>query len=238
VRYRGLKLAGGDSGTHYRVEEAKGVLFLDSLRRRLGDDRFFPLMKDFFAANATKAITAEAFLQKAGVAFEFSEPEDGPAYVASDISRRLASAVLVYGTVREAGANRYAAEQMQSRFLDQYESAVPIYKDFEASDDQMGKRDVIFVGRPETNSALAAWAERLGLDYRGGVFRVAGGAHASEREALVWATKNPLDPSHMVLVIAGNDALRTVKTAQGGRWGSNQYSVYDAGRLTGSGFLK
>jgi len=31
--------------------------------------------------------------------------------------------VIVYGTVREAGANRYAAEQMQARFLNRYEAA-------------------------------------------------------------------------------------------------------------------
>ena len=76
----------------------------------------------------------------------------------------MASAVIVYGTVREAGANRYAAEQMQDRFLDRYESRVPIYKDFEATDDLLRHRDVVFVGRPEANSALALWSGRLGLD--------------------------------------------------------------------------
>ena len=32
-----------------------------------------------------------------------------------------------------------------------------------------------------------------------------------------FAAGNPLDPSHMVLVLAGNDALRTVKLAKSGR---------------------
>ena len=41
-----------------------------------------------------------------------------------------------------------------------------------------------------------------------------GQPHASERDALLLAGKNPLDPAHMVLVVAGNDALRTVKLAE------------------------
>jgi hypothetical protein len=73
--------------------------------------------------------------------------------------------VIVYGTLRDAGANRYAAEQMQSRFLDGYESQVPIYKDFEASDELLRHRDVVFVGRPEANQALARWSTKLHLDY-------------------------------------------------------------------------
>src|SRR5208283_3935744 len=97
--------------------------------------------------------------------FDVPEPGDGPAYLTSDIGRRLATAVIVYGTLRDAGANRYAAEQMQSRFLDQFESRVPVYRDFEASDDLLQHGDVVFVGRPEANSALAAWAGKLGVEY-------------------------------------------------------------------------
>jgi hypothetical protein len=48
------------------------------------------------------------------------------------------------------------------------------------------------------------------------MFRIGGQTHAGEREALILAAKNPLDASHMVLVVAGNDALRTVKAATGG----------------------
>src|SRR5207247_157520 len=140
----------------------------------MGDDAFLKLMTEYFAANTTKTVTAQSFLDKAGVRFGFTDPADGPAYLASDITRRLGSAVIVYGTVREAGANRYAAEQMQVRFLNNHESQVPIYKDFEVSDDLLRHRDVVFVGRPEANSALAAWAEKLGLSYQGAGFQIDG----------------------------------------------------------------
>ena len=233
--YRGLELAPANPMNQFRLEETKGVLFLDGLRRKMGDRAFLKSMSDYYAAHTTKAVSAESFLKQPRVKFHFTGPGDGPAYLVSDIDRRLASAVIVYGTVREAGANRYAAEQMESRYLNMYESAVPIYKDFEASDDLLRHRDVIFVGRPESNSALAAWSGRIGLDYRGAEFRIDGQTCASEREALVLAARNPLDLAHMVLVVAGNDALRTVKAARAEA--PAEYVLLDDGSTPRSGFI-
>ena len=210
IRFRGLQLAPHDA---FRLSEARGVLFLDGLRRSLGDDAFFKLMTGFFAAHAGQPATGAAFLEAAGVSFQVPDPGPGPAYLIENINGRLASAILVYGTGREAGANRYAAERLESRLLDQYESAVPIFKDFEATEELLAHRDVIFIGRPEANSALASWAGRLDLDYSGAAFLLDGTLHASERDALLLAARNPLDAAHMVVVIAGNDALRTVKAA-------------------------
>ena len=216
IQYRGLKLAPDNAMNRFRIEEIKGVLFLDSLRRKLGDDQFLNLLAVWFADHTTKTVSARSFLDKAGVPFEFAEPAEGPAYAVADIGSRLGTAVLVYGTQREAGANRYAAEQLQAQYLNQLESQVPIYKDFEVSDELLAHKDVIFVGRPESNSALAAWAKQIDLDYQAGVFKIENQAHAGEREALGYAARNPQDPSHMVLVVAGNAALGTVKLATGG----------------------
>jgi len=220
-----LWLAGRAPGvTRFRIEETKGVLFLDQLRRKLGDDKFLTLMSDYFAANTTKTVTAQSF----PVAFEFTEPADGPAYSVSDMRGRLGTAVIVYGTQREAGANRYAAEQLQAAYLNQFESIVPIYKDFEVSDDLLAHKDVVFIGRPESNNALAGWSQKLGLDYEAAVFKVENHTYAGEREALAWAAKNPQDAGHMVLVLAGNDALRTVKLATAQRFDQTPYVVTGA----------
>jgi hypothetical protein len=239
ANYRRLKLEPENTAARVQLQEAQGVLFLDSLRRKLGDDKFLQLMTEFFDANTTKTVTAQSFLDKAGVTFTPPDPGSGAVYLTSDIRHRLASAVLVYGTVREAGANRYAAESLQHDFLNLYESQVPIYKDFEATDEVLLHRDVIFVGRPEANSALAAWQQKFGLDYTGASFRVADRVHASERDALLLAAQNPLDPAHMVLVVAGNDALRTVKLARSIRDAEEavEYAVLNDGRKTKSGFL-
>jgi Phospholipase B len=211
AEWRRLQLNHGSATENFYRERTRGVLFLDSLRLKLGDDAFLKLMDDYFAANSTKTVTAQSFLDKAGARLEDIDPPDGPAYVTSDIWPRLASAVIVYGTLRDAGANRYAAEQLQKQFLSRYQSEVPIYKDFEAADDVLRHRDVVFVGRPEANSALAAWSGQLHLDYSGAEFKIDGEVHASEREALILAAENPLDAAYMVLTVAGNDALSTVK---------------------------
>ncbi len=200
-----------DAIQRFAIEEHKGAIFLDRLRRQLGDDRFFRLMRDFFAAHTTKAVTAQAFLDAAGVKFAMPEDPGGPMYLLSDIRRRLATAILVYGTVTDAGANRYAAEQFQKNFLDLLESAVPIRKDFEVTPAELREHDVIFVGRPETNSALAAWQEKIGLDSSGASFRIDGAIHACDTEALALAATNPLDRRRMVVVLQGNNALATVR---------------------------
>ena len=124
---------------------------------------------------------------------------------------------------------------LQNRFFDQFESKAPAYKDFEASGDLLQHRDVVFVGRPEANSALAAWAEKLGLEYRGGALKIDGEWHASEREALLLAARNPLDASHMVLVITGNDALRTVKATRAEA--PSEYVLYSEGAPPAAGFI-
>jgi hypothetical protein len=130
------------------------------------------------------------------------------------MTRRLASAVIVYGTAREAGINRYAAEQLRNGRREQYQQEVPIYKDFEVTDSQLAAKNVIFIGRPESNSALASWAKDLGLDYEAGSFKLDGKSYASERDALVYAAKNPRDAHHMVLVYAGNSPLETARAIQ------------------------
>jgi len=142
----------------------------------------------------------------------------------------------VYGTMAEAGANRYAAEQFQKQFLDSFESEVPIRKDFEVSEQELRQHDVLLVGRPETNSALAAWAKHIGLDYEGSVFRVDEKDHASENDGMLFTSPNPEDARHMVLVAAGNSPLSTVQVTRGGL-GPYQYQIYNAGHAGDSGFI-
>ncbi len=211
IRYRGLKLAPDTPRNRFLLEQARGALFLDALRHKMGDEAFLKLMKDYFAANTTRTVTAQSFLDKAGTSYAFPEPGDGPAYLPGDINERLATAVIVYGTLDNIATNRYAAQQLQKMYRDRGQQDVEIRKDFEVSDADLKDHDVVFVGRPSANSALANWAGRLGLDYHAGVLKLDGKTFASERDSLVYAASNPLNASHMVLVFAGNDPLHTVK---------------------------
>jgi hypothetical protein len=97
--------------------------------------------------------------------------------------------------------------------------------------------DVVFVGRPESNSAFARWSEKLGLEYHGAAFKVNGRVHASEREGLILAAQNPLNAARMVLVVAGNDALSTVK-AQKADLSADEYVVFRNGDQPMKGFIQ
>jgi Phospholipase B len=211
AEFRSLSAAPANPMQSFQLETQKGVLFLDQLRRDLGDESFFKLMKDYFAAHTTQTVTAQSFLDAAGMPFKMPADPGGPMYLASDIRRHLATAILVYGTVTDVGANRYAAEQLQAKYLNEYESQVPIRKDFEVTAEELRTHDIIFVGRPETNSALAEWREKIALDSSGAMFKIHGSTHASETESFAYAAANPLDRTHMVLVLAGNNALSTVQ---------------------------
>jgi phospholipase B-like protein len=236
------------SANWHTLAEAKGVLLLDALRHSMGDDAFYALMKDFFDQNTTKTIHAADFMAAAGPAQQelfgkwlngtgLPDTGDGPMYSASDLRRRLSSTIIVYGTQTEGGANRYAAEQWQKQFLDQFESAVAIRKDFEVTEKELADHDVLFIGRPETNSALAAWAKPLALDYDGAVFQLAGKDHSSENDALMLAATNPMNKKRMVLIAAGNSPLGTVLLTRGSGFGQTQYQIYDSGKAGDSGFL-
>src|SRR5262249_49982662 len=101
AEYRSANIAEPNAMNRFAAETHKGALFLDQLRRDIGDDRFFKLMADFFAANTTKTVAAQAFLDAAGVKFALPEDKGGATYVASDIIRRFGSAMILYGTVTD-----------------------------------------------------------------------------------------------------------------------------------------
>ncbi len=70
AEYRALSIVSNPTPKQrFELETQKGALFLDQLRRNMGDDRFFKLMADFFGAHRTQAVTAQSFLDAAGVNF-------------------------------------------------------------------------------------------------------------------------------------------------------------------------
>jgi hypothetical protein len=258
IQFRGLAVlsdtplanlqADTNSSNWYRIASVKGSLLLDALRVEIGDDTFLTFMKDWFAANTTRTVTTASFRSAAekaagrSLAPFFDQwltkpglPGDrgGPSYVASDIFQHFGTTLIVYGTLRDAGANRYASEQLQKQMLGWHESEVPIFKDFELTEFDLRGHSVIFIGCPESNQALAAIAPRIGLDYDGAAFRINGAEHGSEYESLVFAAANPFNPKQMVVAVAGNTALETVKAAD--HIPSSQYAIFRSGAQKESG---
>ena len=205
---------------------AKSALVFDALRREMGDDKFYTFMSAFYADHSTQKVTGSEFISSAEKAAGKSLSEffarwldqtgipgdsGGATYLLSSLSQRLPGTIIVYGTVAEAGTNRFAAEQLQHSWLDWYESEIPIRKDFEVTAEELAGHNVVFIGRPETNSALADWATKLGATFDGASFTFEGKPHASEYEALAQAFEHPQDPKKMVVVLAGNSPLETVR---------------------------
>jgi hypothetical protein len=247
--YRAASRADNNEIHRFEAATFKGALMFDALRKDMGDDSFFALMTRFFADNTTKPVSLADFRRAAGPKEDsligkwlasdgIPDAQAGPVYVGSDIhplAQRISRALIVYGTEKEAGANRYAAEQIQKRLLDWYEQSIPVKKDFEVSESDLRTHELIFVGRPETNSALAALQPGIGLNYDRATFTAGGKVHASENDALSWAAANPFDAKHMVLVVAGNSPLETVRLAAQAP-GPVQFAIYSGGKEIQSGF--
>ena len=236
------------------ITELKGALFLATLRKEMGSEEFLNLMNGFFDAHTTHTVTTAEFLAAMDqkwkkrhdelVAKWLTEPglpgaENGPLYVARLSQEDLANTIVVYGTVTEAGANRYAAERLQAQFLDTFESRVPLLRDYEVTSDQLRSSNVVLVGRPETNSTAELWAGRLGLHFDGNTFGMRGVEYGSENDSLLYAAANPLDRTNKVLVVAGNSALATVRAARAAHHSRQiaQYAIYDQEKLLDSGFV-
>ena len=241
----------------YRSQEwmetaaTKGTLLFDALRREMGDETFLNFMREFYKANTTKTVTTAQFTDAAGKAAGRNLdgffrawldgtglPGDngGPAYSLNHIIARFQNALIVYGTSSEAGANRYTAERIQLHLQNIYEAAIPIVKDFELTEDLLKTHSVIFIGRPETNAALERLGGRLPVSFDGAAFTVDGKTYASEYEALALAADHPTDPKKMLLVLAGNTPLETVRFQEFSP-DRNQYQVLRDGKVTASGYI-
>jgi hypothetical protein len=236
------------SSQSWRLAHHKGALLLDALHLEMGDERFLALMRDFFDRHTTKTVSSGMFIEAAGPQYRefFSRwlgqpglPGDsgGAVFQLTDLYQRRATAMIVCGTGPDAGANRYAAEELRRKFLEDYDPVeVPVRKDFAVSDADLKAHDVIFIGRPESNSALARLAARIGLRYAGQAFELNGKSYASERHALMLAAANPLNPERMIVVIAGNSALETVRAAAPPE-NRYEFMVREAGRSIAEGYL-
>ena len=231
-----------DDAQPNRLASSKGALLLHALRREIGDEKFAELMRSFYDAHTTRAVSTADFRAAAdraagkplGAFFDrwLNEPgipgdSGGAATLVSDVEDRFSSLLIIYGTMADAGSNRYAAEQIIHH--DWFEHSPVIKKDFELTAEDLRDHDVVFIGRPESNQALASIVTDIGLDYTGAAFTVDGRKHASEYDALAFSARNPANPKKTIVVLAGNSALETVKLAKADLEDA-PFAVYHSGK--------
>jgi hypothetical protein len=225
---RAAQLRARESANEART--ARAVMQFDAIRKQMGLEKFLDMMRTFYDQHTTKTVRSADF-PVAAPAVEL--PTGG--VLLSAVIGRLSNAVIVYGTEMDAGANRYAAEQMQRQLNDWYESRVPVLRDFELTEEEGAAKTVIFIGRPETNSALRVWNEKLGIRFDGASFEAGGKLYAHERDGLVLAAQHPSAAKEVMLVLAGNSAVETVRVAAF-RPDAKTWEVTRRGKTAASGF--
>lgn len=238
------------SSNWFEAARAKGVFLLDALRLKMGDEKFLRLMRDFYAAHTTRTASTGQFIAEADkvngapLGEFFAEWLDqtglpgaaqGASFAPQNIAGRLHNALIVYGTSLDAGANRHAAELLQSELLNWYESAAAIRKDFELSAEDARRHSLIFVGRPESNSALRAFRGKMPVNFDGAAFTAGGKTYASENYGVMLAAEHPDNPELLVVVFSGNSALQTVRMA-GASPHEYAWQVYRGAKAVDSGF--
>lgn len=193
------------------LKAARAVFAFDEIRKQLGDEAFLKMMDGFYTSHTTKTVNSADFPVKRP---DLNIPAVGPEALLSGLIGKLGNAVIVYGTDMEAGANRYAAEVLQNQLNGWYETRVPIRRDFELSPAECGSKTLIFIGRPETNSALRAEPPGNLPRFEGASFEVDGKTYADQRDGLAWAGRTRCKNRELAIVLAGNSAVETVRLAE------------------------
>jgi len=187
---------------------ARAILQFDAIRKQMGDDAFLKMMRDFFASNTTKTVRTAGFPAPPPAV---QLPDSPPLLLA--LMPRFSNTIIVYGTASEAGANRHAADLLQSDLNGWFETRIPILRDYELTPEIARSKSIVFIGRPEANAALRDFTASLPARFDAASFTIDGKTYAHERDGLVCTAANPGNPAEIILVLAGNSAVETVRLA-------------------------
>jgi hypothetical protein len=230
----------GDDRTDewYDIASGKGVLVLAELRRRLGAKPFDAMMDDFGRAHAGKPATADEFFRHAEKAH--GQPlgplraawlnGDALAKLDDDTRARAESArfwsvdsfdrqpdrsLIIYGTLKEADAQREAAGLLQEKIRRRWSNiTVPIRADKDVSDADLKDRHLLLIGRPDTNAIVARCAEAFPVRFGPASFRLRDYTYAHPASAVIAAGPSPLGRGHSAVVFAGLGAESTWRSVQ------------------------
>lgn len=211
----------------YDIASGKGVLLLAELRKTMGAKTFDPMMDEFGRAHAGKpATTAEfralcAAKDKDNALNRWYAPwldetglptgDHGPAWSVDAFDCEPDKALIVYGTVGDAHAQREAATILQDKIARRWGNyTVEIKGDRDVTPDDLQSRHLLVIGRPRTNSVAATFAKSLPVAFGPGSFRVGDATYAHPGSAIVAAGANPASPArHSLVIFAGLSAEST-----------------------------
>lgn len=145
----------------YQIAAGKGVLLLSALRQAMGDDKFLKLMDEFGRAHAGRTASTEAFRTRAeaiagrdlGAFFQSwltakGLPADpgGGSWSIDSFEAEPERALIVYGTLKDASAQREAAEQLQRGIARRWSNmTVPLQPDTDVTDADLKSHHILLV---------------------------------------------------------------------------------------------
>jgi hypothetical protein len=209
----------------FDIAAGKGVLFLHAIRSEnpLQMDAFFD---QFGRAHAGEPATTVEFLAGAREAYvantvdrqksleEFDRlaakwvdgtglpSQDGGDWSIDAFDTEPDQALVVYGTLRDASAQKEAAGILQDRIARRWGNySVTIKPDTELTDEELKSHHILLIGRPSTNRIASRFASDLPVAFGPASFRVGEATYAHEGTAIVAAGANPLASSRFSLVI-------------------------------------
>lgn len=220
----------------FDIASGKGVLFLASLRDRLGASTFDAAMDAFGRSHAGKAATT-AELCKA-LARAHGKPLDdvfarwttetglpslgGPDWSIDAFDAEPDRALIVFGTTRDTSAQREAASILQGRIARAWGNyMVPIKADSEVTDSDLANHHLLLIGRPGTNAVASRFADAMPITFGAASFRVGDRTYAHARSAIVAAGANPSAPSRYAMIVFAGLGAEATRSCVG--------SVFDRG---------
>jgi hypothetical protein len=214
----------------YQIAAGKGVLLLAALRQTLGDAAFLKLMDDFGRAHAGQPVTTEQFCTHAEAVARrdlqsffthwLTEPRlpadpGGGFWSIDSFEAEPEKALIVFGTLKEADAQREAAEHLQKGIAQRWSKVlVPIQSDKDVTVADLMSHHLLVVGRPDTNAVAARVAEALPVRFRGATFVLRDETYAHPTTAVIAAGPNPLAGRYEIVLFAGLSAEATWRCAQ------------------------
>ncbi len=214
----------------YQIATGKGVLLLAALRETLGDAAFLELMDDFGRAHAGLSASSHSFRNWAE---DFSGrdlksffttwltenrlPADpgGGFWSIDSFEAEPEKALIVYGTVREADAQREAANHLQRGIAGRWSNLmVPIQSDQDVSEADLKSHHILLIGRPDSNAVAARVAASLPVRFGPGSFALRDETFAHPATAVIAAGSNPLNRRFEVVLFAGLSGEATWRCAQ------------------------
>jgi hypothetical protein len=219
-----------NSDEWYQIAAGKGVLLLAALRQTLGDEPFLKLMHDFGRAHAGQRVWTEEFRTHAEAVARrdlrgfftpwLSEPrlpaDPGGGYWSIDsFEAEPEKALIVFGTLKEADAQREAADHLQRGIAQRWSNVrVPIRSDHEVSEAELRSHHILLIGRPDTNAVAARLAGALPVRFGAGSFVLRNETYAHPATAVIAAGSNPLSARYEVVVFAGLSSEATRRLTQ------------------------